>query len=161
MSPVAIAQQFDTATLAATARACCAVPLRRAGAMTELVVAGVHACLEGQPAVPTALVWGSRAGARHATARVVADLCVAREAPMPFDFLATQPALAAVPVQQTFPCVANAIYQPWQADAELHWQRMLQLAAVWLEKGVYARVLCGQVEPGEHTHRGDWRVLIR
>lgn len=154
-------QHFDSATLAATARAQCAVPLRRAGAMTELVVSGVHACLDGGPDLPTALIWGSRIGIRQATARVVTDLCVAGEAAMPFDFLATQPTLAAVPVQQTFPCVANALYQPWQADTDLHWARMLQLAMVWLHHGRHARVLCGQVEPGERESRGDWLVLAR
>lgn len=154
-------QRFDSATLAATARAHCAVPLRRAGAMTELVVTGVHACLDGQSDTATALIWGSRTGIRQTTARVVTDLCIAGEAPMPFDFLATQPALAAVPVQQSHPCIANAIYQPWQADIDLHWARMLHLAMVWLRAGRHARVLCGQVEPGGEESRGDWLVLAR
>lgn len=154
-------QRFDTGALAAHARACSGVPLRRAGALAELTLSGVHACLAGQPPLATALLWGSRAGIRQATARVLADLCVAAEPPLPFDFLATQPALAAVPVQQTFPCVVNALYQPWQQDEETHWARMLHLAAVWLAQGRYRRVLCGQVEPGESTQRGDWLALAR
>lgn len=154
-------QRFDSATLAATARAQCAAPLRRAGAMTELIVTGVHACLADQPALPTALIWGSRIGIRQATARVVNALCVAGEAPMPFDFLATQPALAAVPVQQRFSCVAHAAYQPWQADADLHWTRMLHLAITWLRGGRHARVLCAHIEPAEAALCGDWLVLTR
>lgn len=152
-------QRFDSAALAAAARACCAVPLRRAGAMTELVVTGVHACLDGRPALPTAVIWGSRIGIRQATARVVSELCIAGEPLLPFDFLATQPALAAVPVQQTFRCVTNAIYQPWQADTGQHWARMLHLALAWLRAGRHARVLCGQVEPGADDGRGDWLEL--
>ncbi|CAL92900.1 hypothetical protein [Azoarcus olearius] len=154
-------QHYDAAALSAAARTCCAVPLRRAGAMTELVLTGVHACLDSQPPRPTALIWGSRTGIRHATARVVGDLCISGEAPMPFDFLATQPALAAVPVQQTFPCVVNAVYQPWQAEADAHWARMLHLAIAWLQSGRHERVLCAQVEPATEHPQGDWLVLQR
>lgn len=152
-------QRLDTAALTAAARACCSVPLRRAGPMTELVITGVHACLDGQPELPSAVIWGSRTGTPGATARVVSDLCIAGEAPLPFDFLATQPALAAVPVQQTFPCVANALYQPWQNHADRHWAYMLHLALAWLRAGRHTRVLCGQIEPRRDGGSGDWLML--
>jgi hypothetical protein len=152
-------QRFDTATLAAAARAQSAVPLRRAGVLTEMVIVGAFACLADKPKLPTLVLWGSRIGARAASCKVIADVVIAREPPFPYDFLATQPVLAAVPLQQNFPCIENVIYQPWGDDVELHWQRMQTLARAWLQAGRCARVLCGQVEPGEGEHCGQWQVL--
>ena len=195
-------QCFDTATLSALARKQSTVPLRRAGALIELTIVGVAACLAGQPAARTAVLWGSRFGIRTAGERVVTDIVIAREMPFPFDFLATQPIVAAIALQKSFPCIENVLYQPWggrnqgsgirdqesgirnqKSNAALlrrheclipdscllipepcllipdHWQRMRTLAAAWLRAGRYARVLCGQVEPGKHAHRGRWQVL--
>jgi hypothetical protein len=154
-------QHFDRATLTAAVRAQSGVPLRRAGVLTEMVFVGVAACLADQPELPTLVLWGSHIGARAVSSCVITDIVLAREAPFPYDFLATQPILAAVPVQQSFPCIENVIYQPWGDDVELHWQRMRTLARVWLQAGRGARVLCGQVEPGEGEHRGQWQVLGR
>jgi hypothetical protein len=152
-------QRFDTATLAALARQQSAVPLRRAGALTELAIVGVAACLADQPDGSTIVLWGSRTGARAAGIRVVRDVALAREAPLPFDFLATQPILAAIPLQQSFPCIASVLYHPWTGSEALHWQRMRTLAAVFLRAGRHARALCGQVEPGMDEHIGRWQVL--
>jgi hypothetical protein len=152
-------QCLDSATLSALARRQSAVPLRRAGALAELVIAGVAACLAGEPARSTMVLWGSRTGARAAGIRVVTDVVIARESPFPFDFLATQPILAAIPLQQSFPCIESVLYQPWTGDAAMHWQRMRMLAAVFLQAGRHARVLCGQVEPGEREHLGRWQML--
>jgi hypothetical protein len=127
--------------------------------MTELVIAGVAACLAGEADRSTMVLWGSRMGARAAGIRVVVDVAIARESPFPFDFLATQPILAAIPLQKSFPCIESALYQPWTGDAALHWQRMRMLAAVFLQAGRHARVLCGQVEPGEGEHIGRWQML--
>ncbi|MDR1890478.1 MAG: hypothetical protein LBQ81_14115 [Zoogloeaceae bacterium] len=153
-------QRFNAATLAAAARAQSAVPLRRAGRLTELLLVGVAACLADQPERPTCVLLGSHIGARAVSNRVVTDLIIAREAPFPYDFLATQPILAAVPLQQRFPCVANLLYQPWSDDTELHWQRMQTLARAWLLAGRCERALCGQVETtGENEHDGRWQVV--
>ncbi|MDR0635086.1 MAG: hypothetical protein LBF91_08930 [Azoarcus sp.] len=152
-------QRFDSATLSALARRQSAVPLRRAGALTELAIVGVADCLAGRPACSTMVLWGSRIGARAAGARVVSDVVFAREAPFPFDFLATQPILAAIPLQQSFPCIESVLYQPWTGETEMHWLRMRALAAVFLRAGRHARVLCGQVEPEEGGHLGRWQVL--
>ena len=181
-------QCFDSATLSALARKQSTVPLRRAGALIELTIVGVAACLAGQPDARTAVLWGSRFGIRTAGERVVTDIVIAREMPFPFDFLATQPIVAAIPLQKSFPCIENVLYQPWgvrnqesgvrdqesgvrdqKSNAALlrrhispipeNWQRMRALAVAWLRAGRYARVLCGQVEPGKNTHRGWWQVL--
>ncbi|MDR1662069.1 MAG: hypothetical protein LBR95_06555 [Azoarcus sp.] len=152
-------QRFDTAALSALARKQSAMPLRRAGALTELTIVGVAACLAGKPDCSTIVLWGSHVGARAAGIRVVCDIVIAREPPLPFDFLATQPILAAIPLQQNFPCIESALYQPWMGDAKLHWQRMRTLAAAFLRARRHARVLCGQVEPGESEHLGRWQTL--
>ncbi|GHU14107.1 hypothetical protein AGMMS50225_25300 [Betaproteobacteria bacterium] len=152
-------QRFDSATLAARARARCSTPLRRAGVLTELLIAGVAACLGDDARGSTVVLWGSRGGVRDACIRVVSDIALAGEAPLPFDFLATQPVLAAIPLQQSFPCIESVLYQPWTQDAALHWQRLLQLGEAWLASGRSKRVLCGVIEPGDHEHTGQWRVL--
>jgi hypothetical protein len=152
-------QRFDAATLSALARRQSAVPLRRAGALTELVIVGVAACLADEPAHSTLVLWGSRTGARDAGIRVVRDVVLKREAPFPFDFLATQPILAAIPLQQSFPCIESVLYQPWTGGDELHWQRMRMLATAFLRAGRHARALCGQLEPGEGEHIGRWQML--
>jgi hypothetical protein len=152
-------QRFDAAALLALARRQSAVPLRRAGALTELVIAGVAACLAGRPDRSTIVLWGSSIGARAAGIRVVTDVVLAREAPFPFDFLATQPILAAPLLQRSFPCIESALYQPWAGDVERCWQRMRTLAATFLQAGRHARALCGQVEPGKDEHIGRWQVL--
>jgi hypothetical protein len=152
-------QRFDSAALSALARAQSAVPLRRPGPLTELAIVGVAACLAGKPDRSTLVLWGARVGARVAGVRVVTDIVIACEPPFPFDFLATQPILAAIPLQQSFPCVESAIYQPWAGDAKLHWQRMQTLAAAFLRAGRHVRALCGQIEPGENEHFGRWQTL--
>jgi hypothetical protein len=153
-------QRLDTAALSALARKHSALPLRRAGALTELVLAGVAACLAGKAERSTIVLWGSCVGARAAGVRVVTDIVLAHAPPFPFDFLATQPILAAPLLQRSFPCIESALYQPWTGDVALHWQRMRTLAATFLRAGRHARALCGQVEPGENEHFGRWQTLV-
>lgn len=157
----ALTQEFDAGGLASAARSASPVPLRRAGALAELCIVGVHACLERHTdtAPPAALLWGSHGGIRAPSARVIGDLCLQGEAPMPFDFLATQPALVAVALQKSLPALIHAVYQPWHNDDTLHWSRMLHLARRWILDRRYARVVCGQIEPAPGAHRGTWIVL--
>ncbi|MDR0736971.1 MAG: hypothetical protein LBF51_09135 [Zoogloeaceae bacterium] len=152
-------QRFDDASLSASACAHTRTPLRRASALTELLIVGAAACLDGMPDAPTVVLWGSRTGMHAATIRVITDVVIAREAPLPYDFLATQPILAAIPLRQNFPCVENVLYQPWSDDVELHWLRMRMLAAAWLRGGRCTRTLCGQVESDGGAHCGQWQIL--
>ncbi|MDR3087052.1 MAG: hypothetical protein LBU45_03780 [Azoarcus sp.] len=158
-----LVQHFDTASLAAAARVQSAIPLRRAGRLTEMMLAGVAACLANQPACPTLVLVGSCIGARVISHRVITEIIIAREALFPYDFLATQPILAAVPLQQNFPCITNVLYHPWSdGDVELRWPRMQTLARVWLQAGRCERVICGQVETAGKAggkHHGRWQVL--
>ncbi|MDR2881127.1 MAG: hypothetical protein LBV29_04425 [Azoarcus sp.] len=157
-------QRFDTATLSALARQHANVPLRRAGPLVELVIVGAAESLDGQPDMPTVVLWGSHTGVISAGIRLVSCIEIAREPVFPFDFLASQPIVAAIALQKSFPCVENALYQPWSSDVAIHWQRARALASAWLRAGRCVRVVCGQVEPDESggdEHIGRWQTLQR
>lgn len=159
-----ITLELDSAALRQQVRAALPAPLRRAGAQVELCVAGAHACMaalpaNAAPAGPVGLLWNSRAGGRFATAQVLEELCLRGEDVLPFDFLATQPALAAIPLQQAIPALESALYMPWTGDDALRWPRLLELAASDLLRGRHRLMLCGTVEPGDTVHRCRWIAL--
>ena len=156
--------RFDTATLSALARRHAGVPLRRAGPLVELAIVGLASVLDKQLDMPTMVLWGSQSSiaASAAGIRLVSCIEIAQEPVFPFDFLATQPIVAAIALQKRFPCIENVLYQPWPGDVAVHWQRSRTLAAAWLQVGRCARVICGQVEPdesGEGEHIGRWQIL--
>jgi 3-oxoacyl-[acyl-carrier-protein] synthase-1 len=151
--------RLQPASLSALARQRSAAPLRRAGPMTELIVVGVTDCLAGLPERPTMVLWGSENGARAAGDRLVSSIVLDREAPFPFDFLATQPIIAAIALQKNFPCIDNALNQPGANDPKLRWRQMRMLATAWLNAGRFERVLLGWIEPGAHEHFGQWQIL--
>lgn len=159
-----IALVLDSAALRQQVRAALRAPLRRAGAQVELCVAGAHACMAAlpagsAPAEQVGVLWNSRAGGRFATAQVLEELCLRGEDVLPFDFLATQPALAAIALQQAIPALESALYQPWTGDEALRWPRLLELAASDLQRRRHLLMLCGTVEPGETLHRCRWIAL--
>ena len=154
--------RFDTPTLSALARQHTSVPLRRAGALVELAIVGVASVLDNQPDLPTVVLWGSHTGIITAGNRLVSCIEIAQEPVFPFDFLASQPIVAAVALQKRFSCIENVLYQPWPGDVAIHWQRAQTLAAAWLRAGRCARVICGQVETdisGKDEHIGRWQTL--
>lgn len=158
-----VALELDSAALRQRVRAAAGTPLRRAGTHVELVVAGVHACLaalpEQAPRGSTAALWTSRAGVRSATATVLDELCLHDAPPLPFDFLATQAVLAAIPLQHALATLDAALYLPWGGDEALRWPRLLQLAAVHVQRGHYTVALCGEVEADETSQRHRCRWL--
>lgn len=156
--------ELDGTELTCRARTALGAPVRRAGTLAELCLAGVDACIEAgpgdrAPACSTAVLFASRSGPRAAFHRVLEDLCLRNEDPMPFDFLATQAMLAALPLHKRLPDLATASYLPLTGDGELQWQRMTALARAWLASGRHDRVLLGMVEPGRDLHRCEWRSL--
>ena len=155
--------RFDTATLSALAHQHASVPLRRAGVLAELVIVGLALTLDGQPDMPTVALWGSHTGIITSGNRLVSCIEFAREPVFPFDFLASQPIVSAIALQKSFPCIENALYQPWPGDVAIHWQQAQTLATAWLRAGRCARVICGQVEPdetGQNEHIGRWQMLL-
>lgn len=152
--------ELDSKTLSAQARALHGAPLRRAGALTEACLVGIARTLGARPpARSTAVLFASRSGPRHAFTAVLADLCLGGEAPMPFDFLATQAVLAALPMQKMWPDIDYVSHLPITGDEAVHLQRMTQLATAWLREGRHDRVLCGIVEPGDDLHRAQWHCF--
>ena len=154
-----IEHRLKSADLSALARQRSTVPLRRAGPMTELIVVGVADYLAGLSERPTMVLWGSENGARAAGDRVVSSIVLDREAPFPFDFLATQPIVAAIALQKNFPFIDNALNQPGANNPELRWHQMQTLATAWLRADRFARVLFGWIKPGVHEHFGRWQML--
>lgn len=152
--------ELDSKTLSARARALHGAPLRRAGALTEACLVGVADILQDRPPTrSTAVLFASRSGPRHAFTTVLADLCLRGEDPMPFDFLATQAVLAALPMQKMWPDIDYVCHLPITGDESIHLQRMMQLATAWLREGRHDRVLCGIVEPGDDRHRAQWHCF--
>ncbi|MCK9259096.1 MAG: hypothetical protein M0P63_04970 [Azoarcus sp.] len=161
-----IALVFDSPGLSTRARAVAAAvsapPLRRAGAFAELCLVGVDACAaDDEYSGSIAILVASRSGPRQAFTRVLEDLCLRSEAPMPFDFLATQAVLAALPLQKRLPALGALLYLPGTDDCNVLWQRMTQLANAWLADGRHRHVLIGIVEPGTPQHHCEWRHLAR
>ena len=154
-----IEHRLESAPLSALARQRSAVPLRRAGSMTELIIVGVADALAGLPERPTMILWSSENSAREAGSRLVSSIVLDREAPFPFDFLATQPIIAAIALHKSFPYIDNALNQPGANHPELHWRRMRTLATAWLNAGRFERVLFGWIDPGVHEHFGQWQML--
>jgi hypothetical protein len=155
--------RFDSATLSSLVRQHASVPLRRAGPLVELVIVGLALTLDKQPEMPTVVLYGSKTGVIAAGKRLVSCIEIAREPVYPFDFLASQPVVAAIALQKSFPCIENALYQPWPGDVAVHWQRVQTLATAWLRAGRCTRVICGQVESdesGEGEHIGRWQTLV-
>lgn len=154
--------RFDTATLSTLARQYASLPLRRAGLMAELVIVGLSMTLEGQPDMPTVVLWGSHTGNIAAGLRLFRCVESDNEPVFPFDFLASQPIVTAVALQKSFPCIENTLYQPWLGDVAIHWRRAQTLATAWLRAGRCARVICGQVDPdetGQNQHVGRWQTI--
>ena len=61
--------------------------------------------------------------------------------PMPYDFLAIQPAIAAAHLQPHLSGL-EPTYFPAAAEGAASWALLLALAARWLAAGRYAQVLC-------------------
>ena len=95
-----LSQQFSPEALAAAVRAALGKPLRRAAPLTQLALVGALACLpEDRRHQPTALLWQSTSGPRAETQVLLREICSGSGEPMPYDFLATQPTIAAAQIR--------------------------------------------------------------
>ena len=94
----ALSQSFAPANLPAAVRAALGKPLRRAAPLTQLALVGALACLPAERrTLPTTLLWQSTSGPRLETLTLLDEVCGGSAEPMPYDFLATQPATADAP----------------------------------------------------------------
>jgi hypothetical protein len=156
----ALSQQFAPADLPGAVRAALGKPLRRAAALTQLALVGAFGCLpEERRHLPTALLWQSTSGPRLETITLLEEICDGAAEPMPYDFLATQPAIAAAQIQPMLPGLQSAMHIPLDAEHAANWSLLLTLAIGWLNDGRYAQILCAQLDHWADSASGHWLVL--
>lgn len=148
------------ADLGAAVKATLGKPLRRASAFTQLAAIGAYACLpENARHEPTALLWQTTSGPRPETLTLLDEMCHGGGEPMPYDFLATQPAITAAQLQPLLPGLHAALHLPLDSEGGADWQLLLTLAITWLQQGRYARVLCAQLDHWPESASGHWLAL--
>ena len=99
---------LSASELGAALRALLGQPLRRAGDFGKLSVAGALTCANAGVAGTTAVLWSSAFGAQGEVNAVLQALANGED-PMPFDFIATLPAVAAIVGEAS---IANASNSP-------------------------------------------------
>jgi hypothetical protein len=155
-----LSQSFAPADLPAAVRAALGKPLRRAAPLTQLALVGALACLPAERrALPTALLWQSTSGPRLETITLLDEVCCGSAEPMPYDFLATQPAIAAAQIQSFLPGLQTAMHLPLDSEGVANWSLLLSLAISWLNEGRCAQVLCAQLDHAADVASGHWLAL--
>lgn len=154
-----LSQHYTSATLSSAVRAALGKPLRRAAGLTQLAVVGALACIPAERRhLPTALLWQSTSGPRQETVHLLEETCSGGE-PMPYDFLATQPAIAAAQIQPSMPGLLSAMHMPLDTAGIANWSLLLTLAGNWLDEGRYAQVLCAHLDHGLESADGYWLAV--
>ena len=153
------------AELGTALRALLGQPLRRAGSFGKLSVAGALTCAGDGAPPKTALLWCSAFAARAEVNTVLQALAHGEEL-MPFDFIATLPAVSAVHAAQHAPAIEFGVFMPAPAEAPQTWPHLMQLAMLWLTERRCDRVLCGWVEEalpgvGDAQPASHWLALTR
>lgn len=155
-----VSQDFAPDALPNAVRSAIGKPLRRAAALTQLALTGACACLtEEQRRQPTILLWQSTSGPRLETLNLLDEVCLGGGEPMPYDFLATQPALAAAQIQPLLPGLRSATHLPLDGENSANWSMLLALACRWLDQGRCAQVLCAQLDHWAEAASGHWLAL--
>lgn len=157
-----LSQSFAPAELPAAVRTALGKPLRRAAPLTQLALVGARACVPAERRnLPTALLWQSTSGPRLETLTLLEEICSGAAEPMPYDFLATQPAIAAAQIQSFLPGLHSAMHLPLDSEAMANWSLLLSLATVWLNEGRCDQVLCAQLDHTTDVASGHWLALSR
>ena len=155
-----LSQQCRPQTLSAAVRSALGKPLRRAAALTQLALVGALACIPVERRhLPSALLWQSTSGPRQETLTLLDEVCNGDSEPLPYDFLATQPAVAAARIQPFLPGLQSAAYFPLDTEGDAHWSLLIALASNWLEEGRYAQVLCAHLDTWAESTTGHWLAL--
>lgn len=156
----ALSQHHAPEQLPTAVRAALGKPLRRATALTQLALIGALACLpKAHRQLPTMLLWQSTRGPRLETLALLNEVCQGGAEPMPYDFLATQPAIAAAQIQPFLPGLQAAMHLPLEREGHAHWSLLLTLACNWLAEGRYAQVLCAHLDARAEQVDGHWLAL--
>ena len=155
-----LSQSFSPADLPAAVRAALGKPLRRAAPLTQLALVGALACLPPERRhLPTALLWQSTSGPRLETLALLDEVCCGSAEPMPYDFLATQPGIAAAQIQSFLPGLQSAMHMPLDSEGAANWSLLLSLAILWLNDGRCAQVLCAQLDHAADSASSHWLAL--
>lgn len=156
----ALNQNYATADLAAAVRNALGKPLRRTAPLTQLALLGALACLPKEHRQrSTALLWQSTSGPRPETQLLLGEICTGEAEPMPYDFLATQSAIAAAQIHPFLPGLQSATHCPLDQENTAHWSLLLTLADNWLREDRYEQVLCAHLDNwGDHA-TGHWLAL--
>ena len=140
--------------------------LRRAGLSAEFILAGAVECYRRAVPPPASarlgLIWSSLTSSAPETASLLEDVLIARELPMPFQFVASQPHMAAVYADRFLPgfCHATTLAGPASSLDDA-------LLASLCERGKLSHLLFGQVStpdprgPGGARFTARWRLLAR
>ena len=156
----AITRDFVPGTLPAAVRDRLGKPLRRTAALSQLALLGAMACLPAERRhLPTALLWQSTSGPRQETLALLDEISQGEMEPMPYDFLATQPAIAAAQLQPHIPGLRSATHCPLDSAGTAHWSLLVSLAVDWLKEGRYTQVLCAHLDHWADASAGHWLCL--
>ena len=127
--------------------------LRRTGVLPALALLACLRATQGETwttprqALPTLLLWHTRSVITEEATPLLRMMIEDQEALMPYDFLASQPALMGVNLQAHLPELRQAICLPWVDEAGTErWQRALLLAALSLREQSCQRVICLQLD---------------
>jgi hypothetical protein len=155
-----VSQQFPPADLPNAVRAALGKPLRRAPVLAQLAVLGTLACLPAERRQrPTALLWQSTSGPRLETLELLDEVRQDSGEPMPFTFLATVPASAAVQLRPFVPGLRSASTLPLDTEEKANWGLLLSIASNWLNEGRYEQVLCAHLDHWADCLSGHWLAL--
>lgn len=160
--------RLDRDQLAAELRRVSGLALRRSGPMAALALLACLRATQGMaPAAPSApptlVIWHSCALVAEETTALMRAMTEDEQGVMPFNFLASQPALLGLTLQPHLGAeLVDAIYLPWADEQGTDaWPRSLQLAALWLREGRCARVLCLRLDRADGHFRAQTMTLGR
>ena len=157
-----LSQHYPPPALSGAVRAALGKPLRRAAPLTQLALLGALACLPAEYRLqPSALLWQSSSGPRQETLALLQEVCLGAGEPMPYDFLATQPAIAAAQIQPFLPGIYSATHCPLDSEGTANWSLLLNLALNWLDEARYHHILCAHLDSPPDGASGHWLSLSR
>lgn len=155
-----LSQHYPASALSGAVRTALGKPLRRAAPLTQLALLGTLASLPAEHrGQSSALLWQSSSGPRQETLALLQEVCLGSGEPLPYDFLATQPAIAAAQIQPFLPGLQSATHCPLDREETANWSLLLTLAANWLAEARYHQILCAHLESSPAGASGHWLSL--
>lgn len=152
-------QTLAPAGLGDEVRALLGKPLRRASLFAQLAACGAWRLIPAERrGWPTALLWQSTGGPRGETLTLLDEMDGAGE-PMPFDFLAAQPAIAAAQLQPLLPGLTHSLHCPLDRCDAADWSLLLGLAVDRLTGGKSRQVLCAHLDAWDDRLIAHWLLL--